>query len=603
MQHYRDRNNLTFSGMETWRGALSSEKVKLLENSWAGIFRKHVMPNLPVHRLAADYSDHMGRPTKDLVTCMGALVLQQIFDLTDERTREQLAFDQQWHYALDTFDQKEQLLCLKTLWTVRQCMTRQSLDKEIFNSVTDKLAEAFQVDIRFQRLDSVHIHSNMARLGRVRLMARAITKFLKNLKRQDQDLYEAAIPDELSSRYLREQALSYFGDVKPSESKRRSVEIARDLYWLIQTFSDLDAVKKLYSFKLLERVFKEQCRISERSCGEDNEVVVIPAKEVSSDSLQNPSDPDASYDGHKGQGYQVQVMETFTPTEAEGDKDQPESEAEDSKPGAAKDEEPTLNLITHVEVEPAHVHDSIALKPALEDVEDRKLIPEELQADAAYGSDDNVKEAKTCSVELIAPVPGKKGDKHFEGFVFNGDTQVIETCPSGHPPERIQKNRRKGSLTAFWEESTCEGCSLRESGGCPVVKGKRGFRLQYLTKDVRIYQRRVLEEEDAFKNRYRYRAGIEGTNSRYLHMTGAKRLKYRGLERVRFAGTIKALGINLFRTAKYVQKIGLPRDSMADFGLKEAVNCTKSVLRTIKKAFKEILSEYPGLAQFAVAKL
>jgi hypothetical protein len=28
--------------------------------------------------------------------------------------------------------------------------------------------------------------------------------------------------------------------------------------------------------------------------------------QIGSDSLQNPSDPDATYSGHKGQGYQVQ---------------------------------------------------------------------------------------------------------------------------------------------------------------------------------------------------------------------------------------------------------------------------------------------------------
>jgi hypothetical protein len=31
---------------------------------------------------------------------------------------------------------------------------------------------------------------------------------------------------------------------------------------------------------------------------------------IASDSLQSPFDPDASYDGHKGVGYQVQVSET-----------------------------------------------------------------------------------------------------------------------------------------------------------------------------------------------------------------------------------------------------------------------------------------------------
>ena len=40
-------------------------------------------------------------------------------------------------------------------------------------------------------------------------------------------------------------------------------------------------------------------------------MAVKDPKEISSSSLQNPSDPDAGYDAHKGQGYQVQVMETY----------------------------------------------------------------------------------------------------------------------------------------------------------------------------------------------------------------------------------------------------------------------------------------------------
>jgi hypothetical protein len=65
------------------------------------------------------------------------------------------------------------------------------------------------------------------------------------------------------------------------------------------------------------------------------DVAVKPAKEVASDSLQNPSDPDATYDGHKGQGYQVQVMETYCNTENR------------------EVREKTVNLITHIELETA----------------------------------------------------------------------------------------------------------------------------------------------------------------------------------------------------------------------------------------------------------
>lgn len=46
----------------------------------------------------------MGRPTKELYSIIGALVLQQMHDLSDEQTVSQMAFNQQWHYALDITD-------------------------------------------------------------------------------------------------------------------------------------------------------------------------------------------------------------------------------------------------------------------------------------------------------------------------------------------------------------------------------------------------------------------------------------------------------------------------------------------------------------------
>jgi IS5 family transposase len=594
MQYYRNRNNLTLPGLETWRGSLSEKKVRLLEKSWAGIFRQYLLPQLPVHRLAENYSDHRGRPSKDLVTCMGAAVLQQVFDLTDERTCEELAFNQQWHYALDTFEQEQQLLSLKTLWSVRQALTAMGLDQEIFQRITDHLAEAFQVDTRFQRLDSVHIHSNMARLGRVRLLARTITKFLRNLRRQYREVYAARISAQMSARYLKEEADGYFGKVKPSETKKRLGEIARDLYTLIETFAEDADIRALYSYQLLERVFREQCRV------EGEEVIVIPAREVSSDSLQNPSDPDAGYDGYKGQGYQVQIQETFTPAE-------PASEAEgpggrDAKAAEEGETGPHLNLITHVAVEPAHEHDSAALKTALEEVAGRNLSPEELLADAAYGSDENVLEARSHSVELIAPVPGRKGEKPWDGFVFATDTQEVETCPAGKAPVRIRSNRRKGSLTAVWEESVCEGCSLRKLGRCPVVKGRQGYRWQYLAREVRNYQRRRAEEGETFQKKYRYRSGIEGTNSQYVHQLGARRLRYRGQERVRYAGIIKALGINLFRTVKYVRERSKWSKNGDLLGLQWAFYGVKLTLGRFQRILGKIGKPSPAIAGVAIVR-
>ena len=60
----------------------------------------------------------------------------------------------------------------------------------MFEQVTKKLAEVFKVDFDKQRLDSVHIQSNMPHFGRIALFSRTVKKFLLNLKRQQRDLYD-----------------------------------------------------------------------------------------------------------------------------------------------------------------------------------------------------------------------------------------------------------------------------------------------------------------------------------------------------------------------------------------------------------------------------
>jgi len=57
------------------------------------------------------------------------------------------------------------------------------LDATLFDRITDKLAKVFKVDTDSQRIDSVHIKSNMRSLGRIGIFASTISKFLVNLKR------------------------------------------------------------------------------------------------------------------------------------------------------------------------------------------------------------------------------------------------------------------------------------------------------------------------------------------------------------------------------------------------------------------------------------
>lgn len=561
MRTYKDFNILHIPGMEPCKAYLSKEKIDLLNKTWAGTFRKHILPNLPVEKLYSNYSKTMGRPSKDLTTAMGAAILQQIFNLTDEETRHQLAFNQQWHYALETYEQKEQLFSEKTLWTVRHHLTQENIVQSIFNGITDTFADTFGVDTSRQRMDSVHVYSNMAKLGRVRLMARTVTKFLKNLERHYKNEYKRDITEQLIDRYIDKKTSGYFGSVKPTGSKKRLSEIATDMQWLIEQYFDNEEVINMNSYKLMQRVISEQCVIKE------GKVELKAPKEVASDSLQNPSDIDAAYDGHKGQGYQVQLAETYSR------KDEDEEKGKE-----------TLDLIMYAELEPANEHDSQALLPAIDNMDERDVKPDEMEVDASYGGDDNVMAAEKKGVEIISPVIGKKSKKDFTGFEFNGKINEVNKCPEGKTPESI-KTSPNGTITAKWSNEDCRNCPFKKN--CQTIEGVRGRRLRYTEKEIRLWKRRQIQDSPEFKDKYRYRAGIEATNSRYIHMTGARRVRYRGQENVEFAEIMKALGINMFRVTKYINNSNKFLDFIVIMTYKSMIKPIFCSVKDIFSAFKE----------------
>ena len=464
---------------------LGPKRKKLLTESWAGVFQEHILRELPVHKIAPYFSEGCGRPTKELYAALGGLILQQMHDLTDEETVDEFSFNIKWHYALDIPGESDEskYLSLKTLWTLRHLVITKGLDVELFNRTTELLAKAFRVDTSKQRIDSVHIRSNMKRLGRLGIFSRSIHVFLVNLKRQQPEIFET-IDKELVDRYLTQKALGCFSLVKPSESGKTLEMVARDLFSLVRRFRENRDVNSLHSYNALVRVLKDQCRVTEEQDDQPAGMEVKSPKEVPSASLQNPSDPDAGYSGHKGQGYHAQVMETYC-----------DSEEKEVK-------EKTLNLITHVEVEPAHVSDAHALIPALESAKERGLAPEEVLADSLYGSDENGEKAKEMGVEIISPAMGTPNGEILNLSDFTQtENGKIAACPQGHAPVRFKRGKKSTCSVAFDSED-CGACPLRER--CPVKPGKKRHYLRFDLKTLRIAARRTRKHTPEFKDKYRF---------------------------------------------------------------------------------------------------
>jgi hypothetical protein len=286
------------------------------------------------------------------------------------------------------------------------------------------------------------------------------------------------------------------------------------------------------SYTLLVRLLAEQCVVAEDEKTKTRSVAVRPNSEVASDSLQNPSDSDATYCGYKGKGYQAQVAETYTI--------------------CGEDDQKQLNLITHIEVEPAHISDAHAVVPYLDETERRDISPSRLLADSLYGSDSNTEEAMKRGVELVAPVMGGSPapDEIVLADFTLAENDAVTNCPAGHAPSQLKiKDYRR---IAVFAEELCNSCPKNEA--CPVKVGKRGHYLRYDKKSARLARRRAKERTAAFLEKYRFRSGIEATMSEFDRRTGVKHLRVRGLQAVRFSVFLKATGLNILRAAAFLSR-------------------------------------------------
>ena len=68
---------------------------------------------------------------------------------------------------------------------------------------------------------------------------------------------------------------------------------------------------------------------------------------------------------------------------------------------------------------------------------------------------------------------------------------------------------------------------------------------------VKQRARRLSQQSAAFRDRYRWRAGIEGTISRLKHQMGLAQLRVRGQGAVQYRVLLRALGLNIHRVAAW----------------------------------------------------
>jgi len=517
---------------------LTDKTRKRLLDGWPGIFRHVILELMPVSMVSGHFDPAMGRPTKELYSMAGLLLIKEFMNWKKEEALDAYSFNLNIHYALN-LEPVAHDISMRTLERYIALFEEDQIAKTIMSDVTIKLVDLLDISIDKQRLDSTHIFSDMASFGRTRLMGVAIKRFLTQVMRHDERGYNA-LNESLRNRYA-PGINQLFADTKKDSESRRLLrqQVAEDMYYLVKHFADNSKHDSRDTYKALERIFYEQCEVQEDK--------VSVKQKTGGNCMQNPSDAGATYDGHKGSGYQAQLAETCDP----------QNEAQ---------------LITSVIPQTAAESDGNAVEAVLDDLDANDLLPEEMLVDTAYAGDDNVELAQEKGVELVGPVPGKSKDDEYERLSvddFNVDdvTEEVVCCPAGHKPESSEHNSETGKTKTVMPQSACSQCEYFEQ--CPVEKSCGEYRLEHTAKGRRLEGRRREQDTEVFKERYKVRGGIEGTNSGLKRKTGLGRLRVRGSAAVYHAIYLKVAGWNILRAAvcAKMRQIVWERANKAVFGL------------------------------------
>ena len=497
---------------------LSARQRSKLENGMHGLFRRTILQLMPVEKLGSHLSPNHGRPSMELYAACGLILFQGWFGWGDEEAVRRYNYDLSIQYALNV-DGSYREISLRTLERYQKKFRTDNLASELFSDVTRVLIAELGIEVQKQRLDSTHVFSNMAQWGRKQLCFNIIKRFLTQMKRHENGLYY-----KLDAVYLEryeKDAGWIFAEpgIKNTRYRGHICDNLEQLGWdmdrLIAMFGSHQKLSNMTTYKEMVRVF------TENFFSDDGKIKISP--HPGGAALQNPSDPDAG-NGHKGQGYQVQVAET----------------CHDSNP---------VQIVTCVIPEKANASDQNAVEPVLEQTRENGIQPELLLADTGYGSDDNVRHAEAAGTRLVAPTVAKK-DCEFglEDFKFDENKRLIR-CPRNCRP--LKSSFKGGNGRAVFAQSACANCPHLKS--CPVSKSGKNFAITYTEKSLRLANRRVNQRTAEFKEEYRPRGGIEATFGREKQYGPLRRLRVRGEKAVYSAIYLIWIGHNIMRAARFFE--------------------------------------------------
>ena len=526
---------------------LTGREIKHLKGSWAEIFSKKIFPFIDEGRFSVLYSDNPAtRPNNPANVYFGLLILRDIFNQSDEEALNSLMFDLRYQYALHTTSFKEQPVCVRTrtgrpvsknsLTNFRAAVYSYNqehgvdLIQEEIESHAQQFSKLLKIEGKTIRMDSLMVSSSCRKLSRLEIIysACACSHADRSTVARLIKVIDKNILPESFKPYLEE---SHYNDTiyrsrdKDLNSKiKRVLKDGLKLYFLSRKDKE---ISKTEEFKLLSRMLKEQTRKGK----------IKTSLEIAPDSLQNPTDPDATY-RKKGKkkhiGYTVNLVEKF-------DDKHRMITGYDLKKNTYSDQKFAKDTISKLPVEKDGVTALV---------------------DGAYYSEDIAKKAEAKGIQMVPTnLVGGGKNSNSDKFEIDEKEHLVKKCPSGHQP--ITSTFKEGSYRAHFDQKHCSNCPLRKD--CSVVKQKKSY--LFKVSETKLHRCQLIAKmgTSEYKELAKKRAGIEGLPSVLRRRYKIDHLPVRGEVRVKVWLGFKISAINCKRLIKGLISTPIPELSTLSY--------------------------------------
>ena len=418
---------------------LTVREKKILESSWAKPFAEHIFPAINEERFRVLYSENKAtRPNTPVNVIVGSCIIKEIQDLTDDEVMESMMFDIRMQYALHTTSYDEQPISDRTLSRFRlrlyehEQRTGEDIMKEEILSLSNVIAKVMNLSPRMKRMDSLMIASACKDMTRLEVVYVTTANLANAVHRAYGDEVLAGM-----EYYLKEDNKNRVIYHNKAEERGEKIQsILEDCAKLIKILGD--AGEELPEYVLAKRMLNDQS-----TEGENGNPIAKSNHDITPSSLQNPSDPEATYRKKAGKhhtGYTANVVEAF--------------------------DENGASVITDYSFEQNRHSDSDFCKKAIETIassgeatSEEKVV---LIGDGAFGSRANSELAEANNIQLITTaMTGPTPPEVFADFEIDDENKQILKCPAGHEPIRQSRNPITETYRIVMEKDCCRNCPNR----------------------------------------------------------------------------------------------------------------------------------------------